>query len=163
MVVEQRRQRFNRRFLQHTFQFGGFLARRDKHPVVFGYLWSEPQSVANDVGIGYSLQRLGGAYVDIAAHYHRVQSVGGLVHYAAVERHLQRKQVLRKALSALPTEYRQRSEYLARRGIRRKPAALSARMQQQPFVGCEPFVETFALVFGIIGSFQKPRRSATRT
>ena len=99
--------------------------------MVLRNLRAEPQTVAYDVRIlGYRLQRFGGAYVHVAAHYHRVQTAWGGVHDALVERHLQRQQVLVQTLSAFPAEHWQRCKYLARWSVRRQSATLSAGVQE---------------------------------
>ena len=131
VVGEQCGECLHRRLLKHTLQLGWLFARTDEHAVVLRYLRAEPQTVAYDVRIlGYRLQRFGGAYVHVAAHYHRVQTAWGDVHDALVERHLQRQQVLVQTLSAFPAEHWQRCKYLARWSVRRQSATLSAGVQE---------------------------------
>ena len=125
--------------------------------MVLGNLRTKPQTVAYDVGIlGDGLQWLCGTDVYVAADNHRIESLRSDVHDALIERHLQREQILMKALTALPTEDRQRCENLSRRSIRRQTAALSSGVEKQTLVGSKPFVEGAALVISLIGGTEQP-------
>ena len=126
----------------------------------------EPQAVAHDIDIGNRLQRLGGAYKNIATDHHRAQSLGRGFHHLLVERNLKREKVLRKTLSALPTEHGNRRENFPRRRIRRQPTALSACVEQNPLFRGEPVGKRRAVDAGLqkgVGLLQQPSRSTART
>ena len=141
MRIEEFAELLHRRFLEHALHHAGCLAARHEHAVVFGYLCAEPQPVAHHVGIGHRAEGLGGTDIHVAAHYHRVQAFRRSIHYALVERNLEREEVLRQPLSPLPPEHRHGGEDFPRRGIGRQPAALSAGMKHEAFLRGEPFAE----------------------
>ena len=166
MILKQTAQRLHAGFLQHAFHLLGMLPRRDKHTVVLGNLRTKPQSITNHIGIGNRLKRLCGTDIDIATHRHGMKTCGSGLHDLLIKRYLQGKEILRKSLSAFPTEYGQRCQYLTRRGIGRQAAALSASMQQDTLLTGEPFTKsrTIAMITLRIakGLLQEPRGSPTR-
>ena len=166
MILEQTAQRLHAGFLQHAFHLLRMLPRRDKHTVVLGNLWTKPQTITNHIGIGNRLKRLCGTDIDIATHHHGMKTCGSGLHDLLIKRNLQGKEILRKSLSAFPTEYGQRCQYLTRRGIGRQAAALSASMQQDALLTGEPFTKsrTIAMITLRItkGLLQEPRGSPTR-
>ena len=126
----------------------------------------EPQAVAHDIDIGNRLQRLGGAYKNIATDHHRAQALGRGFHHLLVERNLKREKILRKALSALPTKHGNRRENLSRRRIRRQPTTQAASVKQNSFLGGEPIGKRRAVDAGLqkgVGLLQQPSRSTART
>ena len=141
MVFQQLAQRLYGRLLHHALKHRRSVALGHEHPVILGYFGAKPQSVAHDIGLGDGLQGLSGTYIDVAANNHCVHVGRRLAHYLLVKRHLQRQQILRKALSALPSEHGNGCQHLARRCVGGQSAALSAGMKQQPAVGGEPLVE----------------------
>ena len=141
MVFLQLAQLLYRGLLQHALEYRRRTAVRDKHSMVFGDVRSQPQAVAHHIGLGNGLQRLGGAYQHVATHYHRMHILGGCLHHLLVEWHLQRQQVLRETLSALPAEHGNGGENLPRRSISRQTAALSASMQQDALLFPQPLAE----------------------
>ena len=166
MVAQQFVERLHRRFLKHTLQLVGTLTRHHENAVMRGSFGIEPQTVAHDIDIGNRLQGLGGADIDVAAHHHRAQTVGRGCHHLFVERNLQRKKVLRKPLSALPTEHGNRRENLPRRRIRRQATALSACVEQDSLLGGEPVGKRRTVNTGLgksVGLLQQPRRSTARS
>ncbi len=130
VVLLQTVERVDRRLLQHALERSRLLPRTDKDTMVLGYLGTQPQPVAHHVGLGDGVQGLGGADVHVTAHDHRAKALGRMVHDALVERQLQLEQVLLKPLAALPTKHGDGRQNLARRGVGRQPAALSASMEE---------------------------------
>ena len=152
MVLQQLRQLFRSRLLQHLLQHTGCPSVAHEDAVVPGDSGIEPQAVAHHVGIGYSIQPLCRTDVDIAADYHRGQPGGSLLHDALIERQLQVEQRLRKLLAALPPEHGYGGQYLAAGSIRRQPAALSAGMEDDAALALQP-------VFSLL---QQPGSTSTR-
>ena len=143
------------------------LPRRDKHAVVLGNLRTKPQSITNHIGIGNRLKRLCGTDIDIATYHHGMKTCRSGLHDLLIKRNLQGKEILRKSLSAFPTEYGQRCQYLTRRGIGRQAAALSASMQQDALLTGKPFTKSRAIAMITLriakGLLQEPRSSPTRS
>ena len=161
VVLLQLVERLHRRLLEHLLQHGGCLAATDEDAVVLGHRGGQPETVADDVGIGHRLQGLGGTDEDIAADHHRVDIVGRHRHELTVEGQLQVEQRLVEPLAALPAEDGHGHQDLAADGIRRQPAALSAGMDEDAFVGRQPVGERATLLSPFFT--EQPRRTATAT
>ena len=162
MGLRELAQRLDGGLLQHPLQLVGPLVGGDEDAVMACRLGIEPQAVADHVGLGDGLERLRGADEHVATDDHRVERTGRLGHDALIERHLQRQQVLGEPLSPFPAKDGDRGEHLARRGIGGQASALSARMEQQPLVGGQPFVERPASTLRLPRRAQQPVRAATR-
>ena len=162
MVFLQLVQRFDAGFLQHVLQYLWRLARADKHAVVLSHRGIEPQAVANHIGIGHWLQGLRRTYQHIATHHHSMYALWRHLHHLLVKRQLQTQQILRKALSALPTEHRHWRQDLTRWSIRRQTTTLSASMQQYALFAWQPLAERFAILNSHTG-LQQPCGATTTT
>ena len=104
MVVLQLLELTDGGFLQHTLQHLRRTAVADEDAMMAGHRGVEPDAIADDVGLRDWRQWLRGADEDIAADHHRVEPAGGRLHDVLIEGQLERQQVLRKSLSALPSE-----------------------------------------------------------
>ena len=162
MGLRELAQRLYGGLLQHPLQLVGPLVGGDEDAVMACRLGIEPQAVADHVGLGDGLERLCGADEHVATDDHGVERTGRLGHDALIELAPAATAGPGRAAVPVPSERRDRGEHLARRSIGGQAAALSARMEQQPLVGGQPFVERLASTLRLPRRAQQPVRAATR-
>ena len=163
MRMRQILQFTQQRFLKHAVQFTGSLPPGGKDPVSRSQRRIHPKAVADHVRFRDLLQRLVRMNVYVAAHHHRTQRSRRLLHNLLVERQLKRQQILRETLPPGPAKHRHRETDLSRHCIGRQPAALSPRMNQNPFLSRQPFLEPHIRLFLTVTLLQEPGGTAPRS
>ena len=138
MILLQRLQLVDRRFLEHLLEDLRRALVGHEHAVVLGNVGTEPEAIADHVGLRYRRQGLRGADEHVATDHHGVETLWGFLHHLLEEGQLQREQVLRQTLAALPAEHGQGGEDFSGRGIGWQSAALTTGMQQDALLGGEP-------------------------
>ena len=108
--------------------------------MVLGNGGVEPQAIAYHISIGDGPDTLCSTDIHITTDNHRRQTLRSLLHHPFIERQLEVEQGLRQALSAFPTEHRNRRQYLATDGIRRQASALPTGMKDDTTLTVQPFL-----------------------
>ena len=166
---------FRRGLLQHERQIARLVAFEEEHAVMRRLRRLRPDAEAHDVGRRYVGNGPLVPDQHVAACDQRVGMVGGGPHDLLEERQLQVQQFLLYVLPAAPSEHGQRGEDLSGRGIRGKPAAQPACMDDDPLFLRQPVrnavgsADVRRLIRPPVGNValpafaQRVRRAAART